>query len=184
MKRKSNLFSYLLSHPCSKKPTCSTGTNSPCLYLFRVTPHKIAERTFMGNFTIAINCSYLVRKGNQTFNLIETFINKKNQPQNHVLYYSRQNESTMLRNSYFPMAHRWQSFLLLKEIISQTFRIKEEIWHPTFLLSFYRASEMYFYFLYFHYDIPTRQKIWNPIKWTGRITLEQGFINIYIDRRL
>jgi len=42
----------------------------------------------MGNFTIAINCPYLVRKDNQTFNLIETFINKKNQPQNHVPYYS------------------------------------------------------------------------------------------------
>jgi hypothetical protein len=49
----------LYTHPCcdsrSKQPTCSTGTNSPCLNLLRVTPHKIAESTFMGNFTIAIN---------------------------------------------------------------------------------------------------------------------------------
>jgi hypothetical protein len=56
----------------------------------------------MGNFTIAINCSYLVRKDNQTFNLIETFINKENQPQNHVPYYSSENWSAKLSTKSTP----------------------------------------------------------------------------------
>jgi len=56
----------------------------------------------MGNFTIAINCSYLVRKDNQTFNLIETFINKKNQPQNHVPNYSSENGSAKAKDQINP----------------------------------------------------------------------------------
>ena len=61
---------YLLSHPCSKEPTCSAGTNCPCINLFWVAPHQITERPFMRNFTIAIN--YLYLETTKIWNIHET----------------------------------------------------------------------------------------------------------------
>jgi hypothetical protein len=50
---------YLRSDPRPKKPTCSSGANCPCLYIFRITPHEITEWPFMWNLTIPFNYSYL-----------------------------------------------------------------------------------------------------------------------------
>jgi len=68
---------YLGSDPGPKKPTCSSGTNCPCLNIFRITPHEITEWSFMWNFTIPFNYSYLpYNKENARFCIRTTHENK------------------------------------------------------------------------------------------------------------
>ena len=51
--------SYLSSNPRSEKPASSAWTNSPCFNIFRIAPHKITEWSFMRDFAIPVNQSYL-----------------------------------------------------------------------------------------------------------------------------
>lgn len=44
---------YLRRNFITKQPTRASGRNSPRIYIFRITPYKVAKRAFVGNFLSA-----------------------------------------------------------------------------------------------------------------------------------
>lgn len=50
----------IICHLRTEDPSGTTGIDCPIFDILRVRPHEIAERTFMGDFNLAVNGPHLV----------------------------------------------------------------------------------------------------------------------------